>query len=227
VARHRIGLVMLIASLVIAAAIVLLRDPRVPLLPLAIVTWGLLVFGTTALVSLRKGSSHRAPSVERLPAPFPPSPAAEPSPDSTPREPEDWVRPVEVALRHLNSPGVLSNSELISRMPRTLEASRRQWGQGSMLDPTPLDQARALGEVLNAAIDALKPVHADDDAAEALQYLILHEEYRLGMETKHITVRHAISEATFHRYRRAAVRAVAGHIKSREEALRVAPRDLM
>jgi hypothetical protein len=167
------------------------------------------------------------PSAKSVPAPglLRPGATSVPAPGLlTPDEAADQAKKqltklVEEALRQLNKPGSLASSELTTRVPRTLAATRKQWSQGSLLEPTPLEQAQALGEVLNAAIDRLKPARADDQAPAALQYEVLHLEYRLGMETKHVADRLHIGDATFFRYRRAAIQAVAEDLRSREEAL--------
>ncbi|MBI2887362.1 MAG: hypothetical protein HYY02_09150 [Chloroflexi bacterium] len=57
---------------------------------------------------------------------------------------------------------------------------------------------------------------------EALQYHILREEYVLGMSTRHIMVRHSVSESTFHRYRRDAIVALAGEMARQEELISLA-----
>ena len=54
---------------------------------------------------------------------------------------------------------------------------------------------------------------------EALQYAILHGEYVLGLPNTAIMARHNVSESSFHRTRRAGVRALAAELQARESLL--------
>ena len=55
-----------------------------------------------------------------------------------------------------------------------------------------------------------------------VRYLILHDEYVLGRPNHQIMTRRSISESTFHRYRREAIRALASELAQQEELLSAA-----
>jgi hypothetical protein len=126
-----------------------------------------------------------------------------------------FVGLVEDALRHLNNLGRLSRSGLAGCLPETLRTVWQRSGQADGADPSVLDQSHAVRELIVEAIERLK-VGDGEGTAQALQYHILREEYVLGMSTKHIIARHAISESTFHRYRHEAVRVLAAELATRE-----------
>lgn len=129
---------------------------------------------------------------------------------------------VQEALRRLNQPAQLSQCALIDRLPHTLAATSAGLGDELTSDSTPLRQAQILREVLNSAIQRLRPATGDirPGSPEALQYSILHEAYVRGTSTASIMARHSIAESTFHRHRRDAVQAVARDLTRREELLR-------
>ena len=132
---------------------------------------------------------------------------------------ERLVRLTEQALRRLNNPSALANCELLGRLPATV-AEVSAAGNGHESRPaTDLDRARALRGVLVAAIEKLKPPEGESrrDSPAALQYLILREEYLEGLLNKQIMTRHAISEGTFHRNRRQAIRSIARELQAGEE----------
>ncbi|MBM2811699.1 MAG: hypothetical protein HW416_2458 [Chloroflexi bacterium] len=134
---------------------------------------------------------------------------------------ERFVSLTEQALRRLNSPAALVDSELCARIPLTLRDGRGTLTNGQGALATPLDRAHTLREVLVSAIERLKPEGEDTRPGNAatLQYNILREEYLQGLLNKQIMARHAVSEGTFHRNRRQAIRTVAIEIHHREEAL--------
>ena len=128
---------------------------------------------------------------------------------------------VQEALRRLNNPSALSECELVSRLPVTLTSCGSSGGNGVSAEPTPLEQAQVLRELLVSSIDLLKPPPnlAQAGIPEALQYHILHDEYVLRKPTRHIMIRHSVSESMFHRHRRAAVSAVARHLETQEDLI--------
>lgn len=193
---HRVGLAILVASLLLAA-LVLLRDPRAPAMAFALLVWGLLCCAATLVIV-------------RRPGPVPPSPE--------PANGRHFAELVEHSLRHLRDLATLAGSELIALLPRTLGAASGRANTGPSMDPTPLEQARALARVLNEAIDRLKLASADEPAA-GLEYEILHQEYRERRPTAQIWRRLNIAEATFHRHRRAAIQALAEDLRKGEEVL--------
>jgi hypothetical protein len=127
------------------------------------------------------------------------------------------TRLVEQALRHLHEPATLARSELISPLSWTLAATRMQAG-GAEKQPTVLEQAQTLRAVLVAAVERLNP--GGDGAvaplSRGLQYQILRDEYLQGMPTKQVIARLGIGEATFHRRRREAIRALADELREHE-----------
>jgi hypothetical protein len=130
---------------------------------------------------------------------------------------EHLVRLTEEALRRLNRPAALAQCGLAARIPRTVAAARGREGESRPAEATPLEQARALREVLVLAIERLKPADASTPAAPgALQYEILREEYVQGLPNKQIMTRHSISEGTFHRNRREAIAILARELEKQE-----------
>lgn len=141
--------------------------------------------------------------------------------DSEATAPEDMTRIVSQALRDLNKTVRLQRSDLIQLLPRTLGAARGRWAPRNEHVPTPEEQAHALADVLNAAIDRLGPQDGSDlvRTRQDVHYKILHEEYRLGMSTAHIMLRLNVGDAQFFRWRHEAVSAVAADLLGREEHL--------
>ncbi len=139
--------------------------------------------------------------------------------------PEDMTRIVSQALRDLNKTVRLQRSDLIQLLPRTLGAARRRWAPRNETAPTPEEQAHALGDVLNAAIDRLGPQERGDSvrARQDVHYKILHEEYRLGMSTAHVMLRLNVGDAQFFRWRHEAVSAVAADLLAHEGHLAGGP----
>ncbi|MEO6398046.1 MAG: hypothetical protein ABIP13_06225 [Tepidiformaceae bacterium] len=192
-----------------------------------IIGWGLAAYGTLVLVLLIKerkatrllaplantsqessgflGGAGRTNAGERL---F----AEEASP-------ENIVALTQDALRRLNNPAALGMCGLAPRLPRTLSAVSDSHPDGHA-DVTPLHQARALRAALIAGIERLKDaggVGAMDGGH--VRYVILYDEYVLGRPNNQIMARHSISESTFHRYRREAIRALASELERGEEIL--------
>jgi hypothetical protein len=120
----------------------------------------------------------------------------------------------EEALRRLNSPAALAHCGLIALLPATLSIDAASTA-------TPLEQARALREVLVLAIERLKPPDGEHGLGSpaGLQYNILREEYLQGLLNKQIMARHSISEGTFHRNRREAIGTLAQELQAQEQQL--------
>jgi hypothetical protein len=128
------------------------------------------------------------------------------------------VRLTEQALRRLNNPAALADCDLIDRLPAVLAAS------AGGPDATPLERARALRDILTAAIEQLKPPDGDGiGAPAALQYHILREEYLQGLLNKQIMARHSISEGTFNRNRRQAIATLSRELENQERRLAAIP----
>ena len=129
------------------------------------------------------------------------------------------VRLTEQALRRLNQPAALARSPLFTELPHVLGMASST--NGSASNPTPLERARVLREVLVEAIEGLKPADGDVGIGSpgGLQYNILREEYLQGLLNKQIMARHSVSEGTFHRNRRQAIWTLAQELQGREERL--------
>jgi hypothetical protein len=134
---------------------------------------------------------------------------------------EHLVALTEQALRRLNNPTTLGQCDLIGQLPWTLSTGSGQMGDGVAADPTPLERAHHLRDVLVSTIERLRPPEGTDTLGSpaALQYHILREEYLQGLLNKQIMARHGIGEGTFHRNRRQAIRTLAQEIKSQEDRL--------
>lgn len=212
--RHPFGLALLIASLLLAGAMWFLPalEPWSAQAPWVLLL-GLLAYAAAVAVVHR-----RRPVWEPSSGSEDNGPKAAADEDHR-RDSEDFPRLVQEALRHLNNPSALSNCELPGRLPGTLAPNRSQFrGHGGPSEPTPLEKAQALREVLIAAIDRLRPSGETigSVAPQALQYHILHEAYVQRKPTSYIMTRYSISESTLHRNRRDAVSAVARHLQAQE-----------
>jgi hypothetical protein len=119
---------------------------------------------------------------------------------------------VEGALRHLNDLPTLSEHPLLAELPALEETGG-----------TPLERAAQLRNVLDQAIERLRPSGARPTPGSSavggwLHYLVLKEAYVDGRPNKQIMQRYALSEGTFHRARRRAIDAVASDVASRRGA---------
>jgi hypothetical protein len=114
-------------------------------------------------------------------------------------------------LRRLNRPAALADCSLAGHLPLSLKDLVAREG-GAHASPH-----QVLRAAIVQAIDRLAP----DDAGgeECLHRAILADEYIRGHSTARIMTRYAISESTFHRHRRDAIRAVAQDLIAREQAL--------
>lgn len=216
--RHPFGLALLIASSLLAGAMRFLPVlERWSATALWVLLLGVLAYAASVI------ALHRTRPILSAKSSAPTDNAAESSSDfeSDVQPSEDFLRPVEEALRRLNNPAALSKCELLQRLPGTLTAIHSLQGQAAGPDPGLLDQAQALREALVSAIEQLKPPGdvLGARASGALQYHILHEEYVQRKSTATIMTRHNIAEATFYRNRRAAVSAVADHLETQEKLL--------
>ncbi len=124
------------------------------------------------------------------------------------------VKTVEDALRHLSDYAHLGQHPLAS-----LAAVDRRLG-GQRL--THLERGKAVYQVLDEAIERLRPAAgrpSDPPAREWHPYLILHDAYLEDVPNREIMSRLYISDATFSRTRRAALRAIARSLDEMEAAL--------
>jgi hypothetical protein len=86
---------------------------------------------------------------------------------------------------------------------------------------THIDRGKAVGEVLIESIRKLRPAGKEPDAYRVPsrawhQYLILHDAYVLGDLNRNIMSKLYISEGTFNRTRRRAIRGVAKALEEME-----------
>jgi hypothetical protein len=144
----------------------------------------------------------------------------EPNPPLVDETGEYCFKLVEEALRTLNRPE-LARSELITLLACSVASAQRGGDERSPLAATPQAQARALREVIGAAIDRLKPADSDD-ATTADHYEVIHLKYRRGMETKQIADRLHVGEATVFRRRKEAIDAMVEDLRGGEALLRTA-----
>jgi hypothetical protein len=129
------------------------------------------------------------------------------------------LRLTEEALRRINNPAGLAQSELLLLIPETLRDAVGVEGAADHLAATPLQRAQALRNVLIGTIERLRPADVPNDSPGALQYQILHEEYVRGVPNREIMHRHSISESTFHRNRRVAIGILARELREQEDRL--------
>ena len=132
--------------------------------------------------------------------------------------PSDQMRAwVEDALRHLYDYAYLGQHEL-ARL-RVIEQRLAR----SHLDDAPLthlDRGKQLSELLISLVEKLRPSGPQPKALtrEWVQYTILHDAYVLGELNRDIMAKLYISESSFNRARRRAVRGVARAIEELELA---------
>jgi hypothetical protein len=114
--------------------------------------------------------------------------------------PTAWV---EDAMQNLFDYAYLGDSPLINlhQVKALLDGST----------PTHLDKGKAVYRVINEAIERLRPASAVPShpiPREWYPYLILHDAYFNGLPNRDIISKLYISEGTFHRTRRSAIRSV-------------------
>jgi hypothetical protein len=128
---------------------------------------------------------------------------------------------VEEALRQLDNTSALAQCELVSRLPGTIATVRARSGDGTLAEPTPLEQVQALRQAIETSIELMNPGGSNGRSTgpEAIQYHILKQQYVLRKPTRHIMTRYSIAESTYHRYRRDAVSVLASHLEAQEEQL--------
>jgi hypothetical protein len=125
------------------------------------------------------------------------------------------VKDIEHALRNIYDYAQLGDSPLIGlNLVHTRIA---------VDEVTHLDQGKAVYKVISDAIEKLRPdteIPRDPPPREWHPYLILHEAYMEGKLNRDIMSRLYISEGTYNRTRRAAIRAVARAIEEMETSQR-------
>ncbi len=127
---------------------------------------------------------------------------------------KEFVGHVEDALRHLRDITYLGEHPLshLQVVARRLNATAT----------TNLDRGKALKEALLEALNKLRPAETPEPkqpGSEWYPYLILREAYVVDVPNREIMARLYISEGTFNRTRRRAIRAVARALAEMEQAL--------
>jgi hypothetical protein len=116
---------------------------------------------------------------------------------------KEFVAQTEDALRHISDIAYLGEQHL-SR----LHVVARRLAPGAV---TNLDRGRALRQLLLDALNKLRPADVEPKVPtnDWYAYLIVREAYAVGVPNKEIMARLYLSEGTFNRTRRRAVRAIA------------------
>lgn len=131
----------------------------------------------------------------------------------------EWMRTqVEDALRHLYDYAYLGQHDLAQ-----LRAIERRLDKTAPV--THLDRGRLLSELLIDVLEKLRPVgpQPKELSQEWVQYTILHDAYVLGELNRDIMSKLYISESSFNRSRRRAIRGVARAVQELEQAALEAP----
>jgi hypothetical protein len=124
------------------------------------------------------------------------------------------VKEVEDALRNLYDYAYLGDSTLAA-----LKLVRRRVPLGPV---THLDRGKCVNSVLSETVEKLRPdveIPSDPPPREWYPYLILHGAYLEDQLNREIMARLYISEGTFNRTRRSAIRSVARALEEMEAAL--------
>jgi len=196
-----------ILALSVILSVVLLKTPLAGRVWM-ILAWGV---GVYVLAVAASALAHARQVHGRSPT----SPIAVSVPAEVPRV-EVPVRLTEEALRRLNNPAALADCTLAGYLPLTLGVLAASDGDGLT---APHQALRA------AVVQAIERLRLDHGGSEQNLYrAILADEYVMGHSTARIMTRYAISESTFHRHRREAIRAVAQDLIARERALAVSGR---
>ncbi|MCC7355082.1 MAG: GAF domain-containing protein [Anaerolineae bacterium] len=145
-------------------------------------------------------------------------PAAEPWPVLGGMDEEKFIACVEECLRNLHDFAYLGEHALAQ-----LKAIHRQLDHQKNGPVTHVDRGRALREFLLQTLEKLRPsgrepTEDDVPAREWHQFIILRDAYVQGKLTRDVMNRLYISEPTFHRTRRRAVRSVAKMLHEMEQS---------
>jgi hypothetical protein len=124
------------------------------------------------------------------------------------------VRDVEAALRKLSDYAFLGNSSLAGLKSLSVRASEDL--------VTHIDRGKVLRNLITDTIEKLRPNDeppGEIPPREWHPYVILHDAYVMDISNRDIMAKLYISEGTFNRTRRSAVRAVARAISEMEGAV--------
>jgi hypothetical protein len=132
---------------------------------------------------------------------------------------KELISLVEDALRRLHDFSYLGQHALAD-----LGVVAWQLDQDAQELVTHIDRGKALHEILLQALEKLRPVDEEPDVyavppREWYQYMILHDSYVLDKLNRDVMSRLYISEGTFNRTRRRAVRALAWALREMEQAV--------
>ena len=204
--RHPLGIGLLSTSVLLAAMALL--DMAWGGQQTWLLAWGVLGYASVSAYVAQRERVRSTTAVQvRRDDPLPASNLDEPN----------MAELTEAALKNLRKPAFLATCRLIGRLPYTMSAAQAEIGK--MSDATPLDNAQLLKSVLSRSLEKLRSTDAVTNDGESLQYHVVHEHYVRGQPASYTMTRHSIAEATFHRYRRAAVKALAADVAAQEEML--------
>jgi GAF domain-containing protein len=136
---------------------------------------------------------------------------------------DQWMRLVEEGLRHLYDYPYLGEHAL-GKLCIVAETLKRQRDASI----TSLERGKAVNELLLLALHKLRPAGTEPKgsavpAREWHYFIILNDSYVLGQPNREIMARLYISEGTFNRARRRALRGVAQALLQMEQEARAAP----
>jgi hypothetical protein len=143
------------------------------------------------------------------------------------RSVDELVPLVEEALRCVRDRSALVGRDLIAYLPYTVAEILREQRNGHASEATGLEQAGALQQVLIAGVQRLRPGDEipDGGGSEQVRLRVLHDQYVEGRPPRQIMMRYHIAEATYHRYRRRAIRILTQELIEREALLARRQRD--
>jgi hypothetical protein len=133
---------------------------------------------------------------------------------------EELVQQVEDALRHLHDFPYLGEHALGKL--RLVELQSRQ----KLLSSTFVDRGKVVNEIILQAIQKLRPAGTEPSGQQVPtrewhQFIVLYDTYVLDTSNRDVMSRLYISEGTFNRTRRRALRAVAKSLQEMEQETRV------
>jgi hypothetical protein len=173
-----------------------------------------------ALTEVLRGTEEPAHAEDRpFEAPSRPAPDAAGSPVGRQDQCVDVLTPaVEDALRRMRDPGKLVGCRLLGYLPWTIAAELRERRNGHGGVATPLEQAGALQRVLISAVDRLRPADADHGRGDGATrcYDLIRGQYVEGRPITQLKWQHSLSESTYHRSRRQAIRILARELCEQE-----------
>lgn len=205
-ARKPFALAILALSIAIAAAVAL--HDQWSERAWWVLAWGCLMYTIAVVLAPLKRPPAR------------PEPATPDRPNGFSTQPtEQFVHLTEEALRCLNNPAALARCDLSIHIPASLVSVLKRRPEDRQ--PTPLELAPAVREILTQAMERLRPAGNENrrDSQASLLHQVVHDEHVLGRPNASIMIRLSISERTFYRYRREGVNAIARELWVQERRL--------